>query len=513
MLGNKYEAEKDIQILIKEKIHIDTNKVFMWIFDYKDFKVKDIVELADYEIYIDEETNANSIIKILKETTAEESDIIVIKKNNEKIYWGVVQDVENENGGIAYQISAKYLTNMFDQEIELKRTRINTETVEEGYYVIRSKLDDNTAVDVQNASAEVGANVNLCNFNDTKAQRFKISKNSDGTYQIKAMFSGLVIEVENGIFAIGTNVRMYTKNDGAAQKWHIRKVADSTYTFFCYDQRFCLDVQDSKTDNYTNIFIFESLSKPNQQFSLEKIDEPIIREEGIEDFIKKVIEDNFINNEDTFVNRPYLKVIAKTHTKKEVSVTNVNNNIFNLHTYMTNCTQNYNIVYDFEITNKELIITIENKELKKKIIDVNAHSITNYTETFEKNVISKVTVLTKNEGKYVLYLRKDRTTTEDMLDKNRIRGKETVVYTEKLEDARQTALDTIKANSYNHNVSFKFNTYIKQGTPVAVKTKKSVILDSYISSVKITNSKFYEYQLGNIRNGFWEKQLQKERKK
>ena len=63
----------------------------MWIFDYKDFKVKDIVELADYEIYIDEETNANSIIKILKETTAEESDIIVIKKNNEKIYWGVTK--------------------------------------------------------------------------------------------------------------------------------------------------------------------------------------------------------------------------------------------------------------------------------------------------------------------------------------------------------------------------------------------------------------------------------------
>ena len=207
---------------------------------------------------------------------------------------------------------------MFDQEVELKRTRINTETVEEGYYVIRSKLGDNTAVDVQNASAEVGANVNLCNFNDTKAQRFKISKNSDGTYQIKAIFSGLVMEVENGNFANTTNVRMYTENGGAAQKWHIRKVADSTYTFFCYDQKFCLDVQDSKTDNYTNIFIFESLSKANQQFSLEKIDEPIIKEkeEGIqEDFIKKVIEDNFINNEDTFVNRPYLKVIAKTHTE------------------------------------------------------------------------------------------------------------------------------------------------------------------------------------------------------
>ena len=51
----QYKDIQPIQIWAKEEIKIETNKVFMWIFDYKDFSVKDIVEIADYEINIDEE--------------------------------------------------------------------------------------------------------------------------------------------------------------------------------------------------------------------------------------------------------------------------------------------------------------------------------------------------------------------------------------------------------------------------------------------------------------------------
>lgn len=62
-------------------------KTFMWIFDYKDLSVKGCVEIQDYEINIDEETNATSIIKVLKDVGAKARDFIVIKKNNEKVYW------------------------------------------------------------------------------------------------------------------------------------------------------------------------------------------------------------------------------------------------------------------------------------------------------------------------------------------------------------------------------------------------------------------------------------------
>ena len=362
LFGEKYDDTQSIQVLAEEKIKIDMTKVFMWIFDHKDFSVKDIVEISDYDISIDEETNANSIIKVLKETSAKSRDIIAIKKNNELVYWGTIQEINNDDGKQLYEYTLKYITNMFDQNVILKS-------------------------------------------------------------------------------------------------------------------------------------------------------EDLIKTTGVEDFIAKTITDNFIENEDTFLNKEYLQIEVKTHTTKQTTVSNVQDNIYNLHTWMTNCTQNYNIVYSFSIVNKKLVITIENKETKKELIDTTAQAISNYTEVFETNVVSKVTVLTKEEGEYNLYLLNDRTTTTDMTNENRADGKVEVVYTEKMEDANQKALDTMKSNSYNHNITFNMlDKYIKVGTPIAIKTRKSVILDTYISAIKFTQKRFIEYTCGNIRIKFIDKLLKERRK-
>ena len=263
-----YQATVPVQVWAKEPIVIETNKVFMWIFDFYDFSVKDIVEIANYEINIDEETNANTIINVLKKTTAKARDLVAIKKNNEVIYWGTIDNIQNTDGQSLYEYTIKYITNLFDQNI--------------------------------------------------------------------------ILENEN-----------------------------------------------------------------------------LIKTTGVEDFIADAITNNFINNTDTFVNINYLQLNIKTHTKKQTSVTNVENNIYNLHTWITNCTQSYDIVYSFSIVNKKLVMTIEVKEAEKELIDVNAQAISNYVEVFETDVVSKVTVLydfvnnEEQKGQYTLYLLNDRTTTTD----------------------------------------------------------------------------------------------------
>lgn len=361
LFEQKYTEQKTIQIFAQEKTKSNNEATFMWVFDGDDFSIKGIVELSNYEISIDEETNANTIVNVLKNIQAKKDDIVVVKKENEVIYWGTIQEVKNEDGEALYQYTLKYITNMFDQKVILKN-------------------------------------------------------------------------------------------------------------------------------------------------------EDIIKTTGIEDFIAKTIKENFINNTDTFLNKTYLKVVVKTHTKVQTIVDNVQDGIYNLHTWITNCTQRYNIVYNFSIESKMLVITIENKSIKKELIDTTAQAISNYSEVFETNIVSKVTVLTKNEGEYNLYLLTDRTTTTDSKNKNRAKGKVETVYTEKMEDANQKALDTMKTNSYNHNITFKMlNKYMKVGTPIAIKTKNSVILDTYISAIKITQSKLIEYTCGNIRIKFIDKLL-KERK-
>lgn len=221
-------------------------KTFMWIFDHKDLSVKGCVEIQDYEINIDEETNATSIINILKDTNATSKDFVVIKKNNEKVYWGIIQEISNEDGDKVYQYTLKYLSNMFDRNVKLEN-------------------------------------------------------------------------------------------------------------------------------------------------------ENLIRTTGIEDFIATTITNNFIDNSDTFINLDYLELEVLTHTPKETSVSNVENGIYNLHTWMTNCTQNYNITYDFDVeisgAEGKLILTIKNQEPTKEIIDTNAQPISNYEEVFETDVTAKVTCM------------------------------------------------------------------------------------------------------------------------
>lgn len=502
----------DVRILKRKPLKITTEETYMYIFDYRDFSVKDVAQLSDYEINIDEETNANTTVKVLKKTTAKANDIVIIKENNEFIYWGVIQNIENEDGTSVYQYIIKYITNIFNQNVILNNNIINADNVEEGYYRIHSKINYNFVFDILDGSLEAGANLQLYESNNTNAQKFRIKKRADGTYKILNAVSGMALDVQGAVFENGTNIQTWGDTDNTAQKWTFSKKDTNIYAINLANTNFVIDLKDANVANGSNIQIWEFSNSPQNLWILEKLDEEIIRNVGIEDYIAEQIRKNFINNEDVLLNREYMEIRIKTHTKLNVSVStivDVQNNIFNLHTFMTNCTQNYNISYDFAIEGKKLIITIENKEAKKELIDVNAQPISNYVEVFETDVVAKVIVLTKDGQKYTLYLKTDRTTTENMLDPDRAQGKTEVIYAENIEDARQQALDVIKGNIYNHNVTFNYyNRELKVGTPITIKTKESLIYDTYISAVnRVKGSKMYKYTCGNIRIGFIDKLL------
>ena len=361
IVENEVTKTQAIQILEKEAIEVNENKNFLWLFDYQTFEVKDIVEIADYEIIIDEETNETSTIKVLKDTGAKANDIIAFKRNNTIVYWGVITEIQNEDGKNSYIYVCKYITNMFDRKIKLGN-------------------------------------------------------------------------------------------------------------------------------------------------------EATISTTGIEQFLKNEIDNNFTDTNDTLLNLDYLIVRAYSLTPKQTSVSNVENNLYNLHTWLTNCTQNYNVVYKWNIVSTQagyklrLTIYIPDNQTTE-LIDVKAMNITNYEEVFETDIVAKVIVYSTNNQSYTLYLKTDRTTTTNADDPDRAFGKVEATYVENFDEAPQEALNVMKGNSYNHNISFSLDRYIPIGTPIAIKTKNSIVYDTYISSVKITPSKFYDYQCGNIRINFIEKIL------
>lgn len=246
--------------------------------------------------------------------------------------------------------------------------------------------------------------------------------------------------------------------------------------------------------------------------------ENIIKEKGIEDFIAKEIYDNFTNSDDELLNYKWLDVEVKTHTKIRKSVDN-ENGIYNFHTFVTNCTQNYNIILDFTYDQGRIKLSIYKQNAEIQLIDTTIPDISNYVEKFETSVTAKVVVKTDTDVQ-TWYLLSDRTTTQNKSDVNRAVGKIETVYTEKSEDARQTALNEFKSNTYNHYISFKINRNsklfdvekMKIGTPLSVRTNNNIILDTYISAIKDDGSNFIEITCGNMRINFIDKIL-KERNK
>ena len=468
----------------------------MWIFDYyssSEIQVKDIVEIADYELTIDEETNANSTIKVLKKTNAKAKDIIAVKKNNERIYWGIIEEIQNESGANSYTFITKYITNLFDREIPLEAVGTKKSFV--------AKI----------LNSGNGLQLTLMNTllvsSSTNASYFHFIYTPNGYY----------IE-RNGrylTYNLSTNaVTAVTFTGSANQLWQIsgtgtqRKIQASNNKYLTLGSLGSFTITISSTQVlYTNT---------------ELSTNEIIQKAGIEDQILNAIQNNFTNSGDSLLNIDYITffLTSNLHNTKQTQVTNVENGIYNLHTWLTNCTQYYNVVYGFNIVNKKLSIGlgIPNIALiQKELIDSNAQNISNYTEVFETDVTAKVIVLydkvngQDNKGVYTLFLKTDRTTTTDETDQDRAEGNVTTIYTENYEDANQSALDVMKGNEYNHSITFNYDKYIAIGTPIAIKTKNSIIYNSYISSIKTTQNKFYEYICGNIRINFIDKLL-KEKK-
>ena len=514
LLGDSYTATKVVQVLTKQPLEIEQNKVFMWVFDHKDFSVIDILEVADYSILIDEETNGKSTITVVKDIDAKANDIVAFKKDNNVLYWGIIQEITNNNGEQAYVYQLKYFTNMFDEKVALEQ---NVTTVSAGYYRFKAVIDSNMDLAVKNSGTSNQTVVQMWEKNNLENGVWQLIANNNH-YKIKNVNSGLYLDVLGGAYT--TNGTAICQSTNGTNWDFVQYQSGIYYIALASNNNMVIDiaVDDGAISNGIKAQIWNNTNltdnQPNRRFYLEKTTEPIIWETGIEDFIANEINQNFINNVDTFINKDYLELDVKTHTKKDISVSNVENGIYNLHTAMSNATQMYSITYSFSIDTTgltpKLKITIENKSEAAQIIDTQAMNVPEYSEVFQTDVTAKVVVLTATNT-YTLFLKTDRTTTTDPTDVDRAEGKTVVEYTENYEDAEQTALNVMKGNSYNHNISFLFDEFIPVGTPIAIKTKNQTIENTYISSLKVTPKSFYEYQCGNIRIKLIDKLLKEKR--
>lgn len=236
--------------------------------------------------------------------------------------------------------------------------------------------------------------------------------------------------------------------------------------------------------------------------------EELISSTGIEDFIAQIIHDRFTDSSDTLMNVDYLNVIVISHTPLNIEVKTADG-LINLRTFLALTKQTYDIDLYFSISASQLNIIISKNTDSTKEIDLTQSPIIEYQSVFSIDVITKVTVYSKeslSETDY--FLLNDGTISTNMSDSNRLIGKSVAVVVTTNAEIEQKAIDTFVTNSYSHNVSFSLTSdnrlYSKVefsiNRPLRVKTLENGVFLTFISKIKTSmKSKIIQVECGNAK--------------
>ena len=164
--------------------------------------------------------------KIVKNTDGSYS--FISKKNN------LYLTVANSNISEGANIEVNNKTNKVGQNFKLINLNDKpTKVLENGTYKINLNSDSSLALEIQNSSTENGGNLRVGKWVDNTSniqKKFEFTYEEDGYYTIKSVNSGKLLEIKGGGMTIGTNVWQYEGNYTDSQRWKVIKNTDGSYS-------------------------------------------------------------------------------------------------------------------------------------------------------------------------------------------------------------------------------------------------------------------------------------------
>ena len=146
----------------------------------------------------------------------------------------------------------------------------NKNVLSDGTYVIRSCKNSDYVLDVSGGSVLNYGNIQLYLANNTPAQAFKVTHDSQGFVTFTNVKSGRALDVSMGKARSGQNVWQFGSNDSRAQKWIVQPNG-SGYTISCaLDPSYVLDLSGGTVRSGGNIQIYDSNNTVAQQWSFDK---------------------------------------------------------------------------------------------------------------------------------------------------------------------------------------------------------------------------------------------------
>ena len=143
------------------------------------------------------------------------------------------------------------------------------QVIEDGTYVISSCINTDKVLDLYAGSLSNGANIQIHTFNNTLAQKYKITYVKNGFYKIIIAKSGKVLDVYAASLKSETNVQQYEWNGTDAQLW---KFVDAGNGYYYIQSKLgtVIDLQGGQTANGTNVWMYSLNKTKAQKWKLKK---------------------------------------------------------------------------------------------------------------------------------------------------------------------------------------------------------------------------------------------------
>ena len=146
----------------------------------------------------------------------------------------------------------------------------NRNALADGTYTISTLLNSNYVLDVKDGHTNNGANIQLYENNDTAAQQFNVSHDSQGYVTFTNVKSGKVLDLSDAVVRNGGNIQQYKSNGTRAQKWIVKRDGDGYIIISALNSNYVLDLHNAVVNNYRNIQLYSYNGTNAQRWNITK---------------------------------------------------------------------------------------------------------------------------------------------------------------------------------------------------------------------------------------------------
>lgn len=205
--------------------------------------------------------------EIDEETTTEEKEPDQKASSRLEKDEEIKEDVQEDTVSEEESISGEKTLSENNSEDEEKK--VEEAEIEDGVYKIQVGGNRNFVLDVSGGNTEDGANIQIYINNETDAQKWYVTKQEDGWYQIKSVQSGKLLSSASKNGKSVENINQNSLDETMGQKYKFYRTESGSY-YIASESGNVLDIAYGEIANLSNVQLHESNETATQQWYLEK---------------------------------------------------------------------------------------------------------------------------------------------------------------------------------------------------------------------------------------------------